>query len=55
MKNTVGWQIEMNVKIGFKLRVKATVGFHSLYDWYYQTMWLFLGASDNPEHDTVME
>jgi hypothetical protein len=37
-KNSVGWQIAMNAKIGFKLCVTATLGFHSLYDWCYQTM-----------------
>jgi len=51
----VGWQIAMNVKIGFKLQVTATPGFHLLYDWCYQIMWLFSGAPDNPEDDTVME
>jgi len=54
-KNSVGWQIMMNAKIGFKLQVTATPGFHLLYDWYFQTMWLFSGAPDNPEDDTVME
>ena len=33
--NSVGWQIAMNAKIGFKLQVTATLGFHSLYDWCY--------------------
>jgi len=51
----VGWQIAMNAKIGFKLHVTATQGFHSLYDWCYQTMWLFSGVPDDPEDDTVME
>jgi hypothetical protein len=37
-KNSVGWQIAMNAKIGFKLQVTATLGFHSLYDWCFQTM-----------------
>jgi len=54
-KNSVGWQIEMNAKIGFKLRVTATPGFHSLYDWCFQMMWLFSGAPEDPEDDTVME
>jgi len=34
-RNSVGWQIAMNVKIGFKLQVTATLGFHSLHDWCY--------------------
>jgi len=55
MKNSVGWQIVMNAKIGFKLQVIATPGFDSLYHWCYQTMWLFLGTPDDPEDDTVME
>ena len=54
-KNSVGWQIAMNARIGFKLHVTATQGFHSLYDWCYQTMWLFSGAPEDPEDDTVME
>ena len=54
-KNSVGWEIAMYAKIGFKLQVTATPGFHSLYDWCFQTMWLFSGAPDDPEDDTVME
>jgi hypothetical protein len=45
----------MNAKIGFKLQVTATPGFHSLYDWCFQTMWLFSGAPEDPEDDTMME
>jgi len=51
----VGWQIKMNAKIGLKLHVTATLGFHSLYDWCFQTMWLFSGPPEDPENDTVME
>jgi hypothetical protein len=51
----VGWQIAMNAKIGFKLQVTAIPGFHSLYDWCFQTMWLFSGARDDPEDNTVMD
>jgi hypothetical protein len=54
-KNSVGWQIAMNAKIGFKLQVTATPGFHSLYDWCFQMMWLFSGAPEDPEDDTVIE
>jgi len=54
-KNSVGWRTAMNAKIGFKLHVTATLGFHSLYDWCFQTMWQFSGAPDDPEDDTVME
>jgi len=43
------------VRIEFKLQVPATPGFHSLYDWYYQIMWLFSGAPNDPEDKTVME
>jgi len=54
-KNSVGWHIAMNAKIGFKHQVTATLGFHSLYDWCYQAMWLFSGAPDDPEDETVKE
>jgi hypothetical protein len=54
-KNSVGWRIAMNARIGFKLQVTATPGFHSLYDWCFQTMWLFSGAPEDPEDETVME
>jgi hypothetical protein len=55
MKNSVGWQIEINAKIGFKLQVTATPGFHSLYDWCYQTMWLFSDAPEDREDDMAMD
>jgi len=55
MKNSVGWRIETNARIGFKLQPTATPGFHSLYDWCYQMMWLFSGAPEDPEDETVME
>jgi hypothetical protein len=51
----MGWQVAMNVKIGFKLQVTATPGFHSLYDWCYLIMWLFSVVPDDPEDDTLME
>jgi hypothetical protein len=51
----VGWQIAMNAKIGFKLQVTATPGFHSHYDWGDQTMWLFSDAPQDPEDETVMD
>jgi hypothetical protein len=54
-KISVGWQIAMNARIGFKLQVTATPGFHSLYDWCFQTMWLFSGEPEDPEDETVME
>jgi len=53
--NSVGWEIAMNARIGFKLQVTATRGFHSLDDWCFQTMWLFSGTPEDPEDDTVME
>jgi len=55
IKNSVGWQIAMNAKIEVKLQVSATPGFHSLYDWCFQMMWLFSGAPEDPDDDTVME
>jgi hypothetical protein len=45
----------MNAKIGFKLRVTAIPGFYSLYNWCFQMMWLFSGAHENPEDETVKE
>jgi len=45
----------MNAIIGFKLQVTSTPGFHSLYDRCYQAMWLFSGAPDDPEDETVKE
>jgi len=54
-KNSVGWHIAMNAKIGFELQVTGTPGFHSLYDWCYQVMWLFSGVPDDPEDETVKE
>jgi hypothetical protein len=45
----------MNARIGFKLQVTVTLGFHSLCDWCYQAMWLFSGAPEDPEDETVME
>jgi len=45
----------MNARIGFKLQVTATPGFHSLYDWCFQTMWLCSGAREEPEDETLME
>jgi len=54
-ENSVGCQIAMNVRIGFKFQVTATPGFHSLSDWRFQTMWLFSGAPEEPEDETFME
>jgi len=54
-ENSMGWHIAMNAKIGFKLQVTATLGFHSLYDWCYQAMWLFSGVPEDPEDETVKE
>jgi len=53
--NSVGWQIAMNARIGFELHITATPGFHALYDWCFQTMWLFSSAPEYPEDDTVIE
>jgi hypothetical protein len=51
----VGWRIATHATIGFKLQVTATPGFHSLYDWCLQMMWLFSGVPENPEGETLME
>ena len=53
-KDSVAWQIATNVRIGFKLQVTATPGFHSLYDCCNQAMWLFSGVPEDPEDDTAM-
>jgi len=45
----------MNAKSGFNVQVTAPLGFHSLGDWCLRTMWLFSGAPEDPEDDTVME
>jgi len=45
----------MNAKIGFKIQVTATPGFHSLHDQCFQRMWLLSGAPYDPEDDTVIE
>ena len=54
-KNSVGWRVATNARIGFKLQVTATPGFHSLDDWCLQTIWLLSGSSGDPEDNTVME
>jgi len=54
-RNSVGSQFVTNARIVFNFQVTATPGLHWLNDWWYQTLWLFSGASDNPEDDTVME
>ena len=54
-KNSVGWRIATNARIGFKLQVTATPGFHSLYDCCYHAMWLFSGPPEDPGDETVME
>jgi len=54
-KNSAGWEIAMNAKIGFNLQVRATPGIHSLYDSCFKTMWLISDAPEDPEDDTVME
>jgi len=53
--NNGGWQIAITARIGFKLRVTATLGFQSFYDSCYQTLWLFWGVPEDPEDDTAME
>jgi len=54
-KNSVGWRTATNVSIGFRLQVTSTLGFHSLYDWCYQAIWLISGVPEDPEDETVME
>jgi hypothetical protein len=45
----------MNARIGFKPQVTATMGFHSLYDWCFQRVWLLSDTPENPADDTVLE
>jgi len=54
-KNSVGWRIATNPRIVFKLQLTAKLGFHALHDRCYRTMWLFAGAPEDPEDETVME
>ena len=49
------WRIATNARIGVKLQVTSMLGFHSVYDWCYRTMWLCSGVPKHPEDDTVME
>jgi hypothetical protein len=51
----VGWPIAMKVRIAFKVQVTDTPGFHSLYDWCHQMMWLLSGVLEDPDNNTVME
>ena len=55
IKNSAGWHIVMNAKIGFNLQVTATPEFHSLYDWGSPAVCLFSGAPEDPEDNAVME
>jgi len=54
-ENSVGRQIAMKARIEFKLQVMAMPESHSLYDWFYQMMWLLWEAPEDAEDDTVME
>jgi hypothetical protein len=51
----VGWLIAMHAQTASKLQVTATPGFHSLYDWCFQMMWLSSGVAEDPEDDTLMQ
>jgi len=52
---SVGWQIAMKARIGFKLQVTTTAEFHSIYYWCCQMMWLFSVVPEDPDDDTGME
>jgi hypothetical protein len=54
-KNSLGWRIATNARLGFKLQLTAMPGFHSLNGWCYQAMWQFSGTPGDPENETVME
>ena len=51
----MGWRIATHARIGLKPQVTTTAGSHSLYDWSYQTMWLFSDVPEDPGNETVME
>jgi hypothetical protein len=53
--SSAGWQIANNAKNIFRFPFTASLGFDSLYDWYCHTMWVFSGAPDDPEDNTIME
>jgi hypothetical protein len=55
MKSIVAWRMAMNARIGLKLQVSAMPWFHSLYDWCFQTMWLFSGSPEDSEDETLIE
>jgi len=55
MKNCLGRQISMNGRIQIIHQVTATPGFHSLQDYWSQTMWLCSGVPEDPEDHTGIE
>jgi len=50
-----GWGTEINTRIGFKLQVKATLGFYSSFVKCYLMMWLFPYTPEDPENVIVLE
>jgi hypothetical protein len=51
----VGCRVAINARFGLEHQVTATPGFHSPYDWYFQTMWLISDAPEDSDDDTIME
>jgi len=47
----LGWQCELDSNFNPQLRRD----FYSLYDWCYQMIWVFSGAPENTENNTMME
>jgi hypothetical protein len=45
----------MKARVGFTFQVTATPGFHSLYDWCFQTIWLFSVTSEEHKDETLLE
>jgi hypothetical protein len=54
-RNCVGRGTATIARSGIKYYPTTTPRFHSLYDWYYQVIWLFSGAPEDSEVETVME
>jgi len=55
MRNSMDWQIALKAKIGLKLEVTATLGLHSMFDWYYLTMLVLSRVPDYALANTVIE
>lgn len=50
-----GCKIVLNQRIQFTIQLTAPPGIEPLYGLYYQTLWLFSGAPEDPEIYTLMD